>query len=142
MAYRTLLAELEENGAYTLSERRDPSARTPRPIATTLSRHAIFGFVDFGVHDALVISEGREITYLVIPFSIPTADSLSATGGTCVAIRPEAGLSEEYLRGWAHAMKECLVDAIEVGMLTERAAAIYFESQVRAFSDTTEVIVP
>lgn len=141
MAYRTLLAELEENGTYTLSERRNLSNRTPRPIATALSRRAIFECVDPATHELVVVREDRETTYFALPFSIPTANSLSATGGACIALRPEAGISEEYLRGWAHAMKETLGDAIDAGVLTERAAMVYFESRIRTFRDSIEVII-
>lgn len=142
MAHRTLLARQGKNGAYTLSERRDPSDRKSRPFATALSRRAIFEFVDFRTHETVVVHEDQETTYLVLPFSIPTADSLQTTGGACVALRPEAGLSEEYIRGWVHAMKASLGDAIVAGLLTERSATVYFESRVRGFADTTEVVVP
>lgn len=142
MAHRTLLAERRENGAYTVSERRDPPGREPSPVATALSRRAVFELVDFRIHEAVVVREDRDTTYLVLPFSIPTADSLSPSGGACIALRPEAGLGEEYLRGWGHAMKGSLGDAVEAGLLTERAATVYLEGRIRAFSDTTEVIVP
>lgn len=142
MARRTLVAERLENGAYAVSERREPSDREPEPFASALSRRAVFEFVDFRVHEAVVVREDRETTYFVLPFSIPTADSLTPSGGACIALRPEAGLGEEYLRGWTHAMKETLGDGIEAGLLDERAARVYLESRVRGFADATEVIVP
>ncbi|WP_369684821.1 DUF6735 family protein [Halalkalicoccus sp. NIPERK01] len=142
MARRTLVAERQDNGAYTLAERREPSGREPTPVATALSWRAIFEFVDFGAHEAVVVREESETTYFVLPFSIPTADSRSPAGGACIALRPEAGLSEAYLRGWTHAMKEALGDAIEAGLLDERAAFVYLESRVRTFAETTEVVVP
>ncbi len=142
VAHCTLLARRRENGAYTLFERREPSKNDPRPLASALSRTAVFESVDFDVHDAVVVRENRETTYLVVPFSIPTADSFRTVGGACIAPRPEAGLSEAYLRGWVHAMKEVLGDAIETGVLSERAARTYFAERVRAFGDVTEVIVP
>ncbi|MCL7416584.1 MAG: hypothetical protein M8354_01935 [Halalkalicoccus sp.] len=142
MARRTLVAELLDNGAYALSERRDPSEREPESLASALSRRAVFESVDFQNHETVVVSEGSKTTYLVLPFSIPTADSLSPSGGACIALRPEAGVNGDYLRGWAHAMKGALGDAIEAGLLDERAALVYFESRVRTFADTTEVIVP
>lgn len=142
MARRTLVAERLENGAYALSERREPSERESESIASALSRRAVFESVDFRVHETVVVREERETTYFVLPFSIPTADSLTPSSGACIAFRPEAGVSEEYLRGWAHAMKEALGDAIEAGLLDERAARIYLESRVRGFADATEVVVP
>jgi hypothetical protein len=141
VAHRTLLAKAEKNGAYTLRECRDPSDHAPRLLASALSRRAIFEFVDFNTHETVIVHEEQETTYFALPFSIPTADSLSSTNGACIALRPEAGLSEAYLRGWTHAMKGTLGDAIDVGLLTERAATIYFESRVRGFNDTTEVVV-
>ncbi|ADJ15963.1 DUF6735 family protein [Halalkalicoccus jeotgali] len=142
MARRTLLARALDNGSYVLTERREPAADGDEPVATALSRRAVFEFAEFGVHDAVVVREETETTYVVLPFSIPTADSLSPTGGACIALRPEAGLSEDYLRGWAHAMKGALGDAIEAGLLDERAATVYFEGRIQRFADATEVIVP
>ncbi|MFC6904745.1 DUF6735 family protein [Halalkalicoccus tibetensis] len=142
MARRTLVADRLENGAYAVSEHRDPSDREPEPVASALSRRAVFESVDFRTHEAVVVREDRETTYFVLPFSIPTADSLTSSGGACIGLRPEAGLSEPYLRGWTHAMKGSLGDAIEAGLLDERAARIYLESRVRGFDDTTELIVP
>lgn len=142
MAHRTLLARRQENGAYTLTECRDPPGGTPRPLASALSRAAVFEFVDVSAHGTVVVREDHETTYFVVPFSIPTADSLSSASGACIALRPEAGVSEAYLRGWAHAMKGVLGDGIDAGVLDERAATVYFESRVHGFADTTEVIVP
>ncbi|MEM4779947.1 MAG: DUF6735 family protein [Halalkalicoccus sp.] len=142
MARRILVADRLDNGAYELAERRVPSESEPEPIMTALSRRAIFESVEFRSHEAVVVREDREVTYFVLPFSIPTADSLTPSGGACIALRPEAGVSEEYLRGWTHATKEALGDAVDAGLLDERAARIYFESRVRAFSETTEVVVP
>lgn len=144
MARRTLVADRLANGAYAISERRDPSEceSESRPVASALSRRAVFEFVDFRTHDLVVVRGDRETTYYVLPFSIPTADSLTPSGGVCIALRPEAGVNEEYLRGWAHAMKESLGDAIDGGLLTERTARVYLESRARGFADTTEVIVP
>lgn len=142
MAHRTLLARQRENGAYTLSERRGPAGRDTRPIASALSRAAVFEFVGFGTHETVIVYENHETTYFPVPFSIPTADSLQSVGGACIALRPEAGVSEDYLRGWTHAMKGVLGDAIDAGLLDERAATVYFERRIRGFSDVTEVIVP
>lgn len=142
MARRTLVAERLENGTYAVSERRDPADREPEPIANALSRRAVFESVDFRNHEAVVVREDRETAYFVVPFSIPTADSLISSGGACIALRPEAGLNEEYLRGWTHAMKGSLGDAIEAGLLDERAARVYLESRIRGFADTSEVVVP
>ncbi|KYH27477.1 hypothetical protein HAPAU_01450 [Halalkalicoccus paucihalophilus] len=142
MARRTLVADRLANGAYALSERREPAEREPEALASALSRRAVFESVDFRSHEAVVVREDRATTYLVLPFSIPTADSLSSSGGACIALRPEARVSEDYLRGWTHAMKGALGDAIEAGLLDEWAALVYFEERVRSFTDTTEVIVP
>jgi hypothetical protein len=142
VAHRTLVAKVEKNGTYTLRECRDPSDHAPRLLASALAWRAIFEFVDFNMHETVIVHEDQATTYFVLPFSIPTADSRSATGGACIALRPEAGLSEAYLRGWTHAIKGTLGDAIDAGLLTERAATIYFESRVRGFDDTTEVIIP
>lgn len=142
MAHRTLLAERLENGAYALSERSAPSEGASDPVASALSQRAVFEFVDFRTHEAVVVTGEPETTYLVLPFSIPTADSLSPSGGACIVLRPEAGLSEDYLRGWTHAMKEALGDAIDEGLLDERTAIVYLESRVRAFAETSEVVVP
>lgn len=142
MAHRTLLARRQENGAYTLTECRDSTEGTPRPLASALSRAAVFEFVEFGTHEIVVVREDHETTYFVVPFSIPSADSFRETDGAAVALRPEAGVSEPYLRGWIHAMKGVLGDGIDAGVLDERAATVYFESRVRGFADTTEVIVP
>lgn len=142
MARRTLVAERLENGAYAVAERREPAESGLEPVACALSRRAVFESVRFGVHEAVVVREGRETTYLVIPFSIPTADSLIPSGGACIGLRPEAGLSEAYLRGWTHAMKGALGDAIDSGLLTERTARVYLEDRVRGFAETTDVVVP
>lgn len=142
MARRTLVADRLENGAYALSERREPPGREPEPVASALSRRAVFESVDFRTHEAVVVHENRETTYFVLPFSIPTADSLTPSGGACIALRPEAGLGEEYLRGWTHAMKGSLGDAVEAGLLDERAARVYLESRARRFAETTDVVVP
>ncbi|WP_122089664.1 DUF6735 family protein [Halalkalicoccus subterraneus] len=142
MARRTLVAERLANGAYTLAECREHSEREAEPVASALSRRAVFESVDFRSHETVVVREDRETDYFVLPFSVPTADSLTPMGGACIALRPEAGLSEEYLRGWTHAIKATLGDAIESGLLDERAAWVYLESRVRGFAGTTEVVVP
>lgn len=140
MAHRTLLARRQENGTYDLGEQRAPSTGDPTPVATALSRVAVFEFVDFRVHEAVVVRHnGSETTYLAVPFTIPTADERHVDGGACIALRPGVGLSEAYLRGWIHAAKGTLGDAIDHGLLTERAARAYFADRIRAFDDTTEV---
>lgn len=140
MADRTLLARRRDNGAYDLFRERDPEPDPP--VATALSRRAVFDHVAFGRHDRVVVEDGTKRTYLVVPFDVPTADDRTAAGGACIALRPEAGLSEAYLRGWVHAMKEALGDAIDRGLLTDREAGVYLEERVRAFGETTEVVVP
>lgn len=144
MAHRTLLARRRENGTYDVSHLRDRSDRTDpgEPIATALSFDAVFDHVAFALHESVVVDDGTRTTYLVVPFSIPTADHRRPAGGACVALRPEAGLSEEYLHGWVHATKEALGDAIDQGLVTEREAIVYLEDRVRGFEGTTEVIVP
>lgn len=144
MAHRTLLARRRENGTYDVFRLRDRSDRSDLdgPVATALSFDAVFDHVAFGTHESVVVENGTRTTYLVVPFSIPTADRRRLIDGACVALRPEAGLSEAYVRGWVHAMKEVLGDAIERGLLTEREALVYLEDRVRGFAETTEVIVP
>lgn len=142
MAHRTLLARRRENGAYDVFRLRDRSNRSENPIATALSFDAVFDHVAFGIHEFVVVEDGTRTTYLVVPFSIPTADRRRPVDGACVALRPEAGLSEAYVRGWVHAIKETLGDAIDRGLVTEREALVYLEERVEEFAGTTEVIVP
>lgn len=144
MAHRTLLARRRENGTYGIFRLRDRSDRPDPndPIATALSFAAVFDHVAFDNHEFVVIEDGARTTYLVVPFLIPTADRRRPAGGACIALRPEAGLSEEYLHGWVHATKEALGDAIEQGLVTEREAIVYLEERVRGYEGTTEVIVP
>ncbi|MFC7006679.1 DUF6735 family protein [Halalkalicoccus salilacus] len=144
MAHRTLLARRRENGTYDVFRLRDRSDRSDPdgPVATALSFDAVFDHVAFETHESVVIEAGTWTTYLVVPFSIPTADYRRPIDGACIALRPEAGLSEAYVRGWVHAMKEVLGDAIDRGLLTEREAIVYLEDRVQAFAETTEVIVP
>lgn len=39
-------------------------------------------------------------------------------------------------------MKGSLGDAVEAGLLDERAARVYLESRARGFAETTDVVVP
>lgn len=144
MAHRTLLARGRKNGAYDLFHLRDRSERSDpgEPAATALSFDAVFDHVEFGVHESVVVEDGEPTTYLVVPFSVPTADRRRPAGGACIALRPEAGLSEAYLRGWVHAAKELLGDGIDRGLLSEREAVAALEERLVAFDDSTEVIVP
>lgn len=143
MATPTLLARRRENGAYDLFHLRDRSERSDpgEPTATALSFDSVFGHVEFGVHETVIVGDGEPTTYLVVPFSIPTADSRHPSVGACIALRPEAGLSEAYLRGWIHATKGLLGDAIDRGLLTEREALVALEERIVAFEDSTEVVV-
>jgi hypothetical protein len=143
VAHRTLLARRLDNGAYDVHRLRDRPAVDPDdPVVTALSFDAVFDHVEWGLDERVVVSDGTRTTYLAVPLSVPTADDLCPAGGACVALRPEAGLSEEYVRGWVHAAKEILGDAIERGWLREREALATLEERVRAFEGTTEVIVP
>lgn len=144
MAHRTLLARRRENGAYDLHHLRDRSERSDpgEPTATALSFAAVFDHVAFDSHEFVVVEDVTRTTYRVVPFSIPTADRRRPIGGACVALRPEAGLSEAYVRGWVHATKETLGDAVDRGLLTELEALAYLEDRVSGFAETTEVIVP
>ncbi len=143
MAHRTLLARRLDDGAYDVYRLRDRPAVDPgEPVVTALSFDAVFDHVEWGLDERVVVEDGTRTTYLVVPLSVPTADGPCPTGGACVALRPEAGLSEEYVRGWVHAAKGILGDAIERGWLAEREALASLEERLRAFEGTTEVIVP
>lgn len=142
MAHRTLLARRRENGAYDVFCLRDRSDPPGDPVATALSFAAVFDRVAFETHEFVVVEDGTRTTYLVVPFSVPTGDRRRPGGGACVALRREAGLGEEYVRGWVHAIKETLGDAVDRGLLTEREALVYLEERVLEFAGTTEVIVP
>jgi hypothetical protein len=142
VAHRTLLARRRENGAYDLFDLLDRSSRSGNPIATALSPDAVFDHVAFDSHEFVVVEDGTRTTYRVVPFSVPTGDLRPPVGGACVALRPEAGLGEEYVRGWTHATKETLGDAVDRGLLSEREALVYLEERVLEFAGTTEVIVP
>ncbi len=142
MAHRTLLARRLENRAYNVYRFREPDTDPDAPVATALSHPAIFGHVDFRSHEAVVVENGTRRTYLPIPLDVPTADRRVPAGGVCIALRPEAGLSEAYLRGWIHAMKGALGNGIERGLVSEREARAYLEARLRAFEVTTDVIVP
>lgn len=141
MAHRALFARRRDNGAYAIYRLREPDADPDQPVATALSFAAVFDHVDFRSHEAVVVEGETRRTYLPIAFDVPTADRRPPTGGACVALRPEAGLTEAYLRGWTHAMKGALGDAVDRGLVTEREASTYLEGRLRAF-EATEVIVP
>lgn len=144
MAHRTLLARRLDNGTYDVHRLRDYPQRAAlgEPAATALSFDAVFDHVEWGLDERVVIEDGTTTTYRVVPFSFPTADDRRPADGACVALRPEAGLGEEYLRGWVHAVKETLGDAIERGWIVEREALVYLEERVGDLGDSTEVIVP
>lgn len=142
MARRTLVARKRENGAYDLYRGRNGDTDRGGPTATALGFEAIFEHVAFGHHDAVIVEGGSRRTYLPVGFAVPTVDPATPAGGACIGLRPEAGLSEAYLRGWVHATKGVLGDAIEEGWLTESAARAYFRERVEGFAATTEVIVP
>lgn len=141
MARRTLLARLSETGVYDLYRCRNGEDERDEPTATALSFAAIFDHVTFGDHDAVVVENDARRTYLPVAFAVPTADSHTPAGGACIRLRPEVGVSEAYLRGWVHAAKGVLGDAIEEGWVTEAEARADFAKRVEGFEATTEVIV-